>query len=209
MKKYLVLTLLFVATGMVSAGIITSIERRNPDSNSGDTEPLLSGSPIAAGMPIFVDRTHVYGAVPADILGADYVIVANDDKDNAAYELDVTLSAPGILGIIVDNRVGHGSDPGTSDLTPDFAAAGMQWVIDMGFVDSGLDVEIDESGDGDIDNWSSVFIKEVAAGTYTLYQQNDATNAGGRNMYSVGAIPEPMTLTLLGLGGLALVRRRR
>ncbi|MBE0537555.1 MAG: PEP-CTERM sorting domain-containing protein [Phycisphaerae bacterium] len=209
LKACLIVVLLVAVSGVTSAAIITGIERRNPDGNSGDTPPVISSVPLGPGAAIFVDRVHVYGGVPADVLGADYVMVANDDKDNPNYQLHVTVSAAGLLGLLIDNRVGHGSVSGSPDLNPDLAAAGMQWALDMGFVDSGLDVEIDEGANGSIDNWSSIFVLQVLPGTYTLYQQNDATDAGGRNMYSVGAIPEPATLSLLGLGALALIRRRR
>jgi hypothetical protein len=45
---------------------------------------------------------------------------------------------------------------------------------------------------------------EMPAGTYDF--KLDPT---GKNFHIIGAVPEPMTLTLLGLGGLALVRRKR
>ncbi len=215
MKK--IQTVLLVATALVlvwssvaPAALITNISRRNPDSNSGDTEPALVAGGLAEGAKTFVDRTHTYKQIPAAALGADYVMTANDDKDNANYELDVTFGSAGILGLFIDNRIGHGNDGGTELLDPDLVAAGMQWVIDMGFVDSGLNIGIDESNDGSINNWASIFVKYVGPGTYTLLKQNDATNAGGRNMYGVGAIiPEPATLLLLGLGGLIASRKSR
>jgi len=209
MKKVLVLALVLAVSGVASASIITAIERRNPDGNSGDTEPIIAPTLLAEDALCFVDRTHEYNSVPAEALGAEYVIVANDDKDNANYELDVTLSQPAVLALILDNRLGHGNVAGEEGMDPDLTAAGMTWVAAMGFQDTGLNIGIDESGDGDIDNWSSIFVVEVGPGTYTLLQQRDVTNAGGRNMYGVGAIPEPASMLLLGLGGLALIRRRR
>jgi hypothetical protein len=76
----------------------------------------------------------------------------------------------------------------------------------MGFTDTGYDIGIDEGHTGEIDQWSSVFAKEVSDGTITLLEQNDG---GSRNMYGVAAVPEPATLALLGFGGLSLLRRKR
>jgi hypothetical protein len=45
---------------------------------------------------------------------------------------------------------------------------------------------------------------ELPAGTYDF-----GLNPTGKNFHIIGAVPEPMTLSLLGLGGLALVRRKR
>jgi hypothetical protein len=45
---------------------------------------------------------------------------------------------------------------------------------------------------------------ELPAGTYDF-----KLSPLGNNFYIIGAVPEPMTLSLLGLGGLALVRRKR
>jgi hypothetical protein len=205
---YRKLILLFVVLGVVvgtapiaSAGeIISGIERRNPDGNSGDTEPAIAG-PLAEDSLTFVDRTHEYNSIPSYLLGADYVMTANDDKDNPDYELDVTLAKCSILYLLIDNRVG---DDEASD-GPTLGTK-MGWVIDLGFANTGDVIGIDESGTGEIDNWGTVYAKALQVGTITLYEQNDG---GSRNMYGVAAVPEPVTIALLGLGALALRRRRK
>jgi hypothetical protein len=206
MKKTLILVMA-LAIGLTmaqvaSAQYITSITRYNPDGNSGDTEPQIAPAPLAEDSLVFVDRTHEYNDIPAEALGAQYVMVANDDKDNPNYILDVTLSQACTLVLAIDDRVGD--DDNTNG--PTIGSGTMDWVINMGFVDTGLDIGIDEGGNGVIDQTSSIYTLDVAAGTTTLYEQNDG---GSRNMYGVAAVPEPMTLTLLGLGGLGLIRRRR
>jgi hypothetical protein len=208
-KRITLLVLICLCVAQVaSAGLITSITRRNPDGNSGDTPPVIAG-PLAEDAVTFVDRTHQYNEIPAFLVGADYVVVANDDKDNANYELDVEVAGPATLYLLIDNRAGHGSDGGAADLVPDLTAAGMTWVAAMGFVDTGDNIGVDEGGDGSVDNWASIFALTNVNGVVTLLQQNDATNAGGRNMYGVAVTPEPATIALLGLGGLVLRRRKK
>jgi hypothetical protein len=67
------------------AAIITNVVRRNPDGNSGDTEPQIAPNPLNEDQPCYVDRTHQYNSVPAYLIGAEYVMTANDDKDNGSH----------------------------------------------------------------------------------------------------------------------------
>ena len=184
-KLLFVLVLLAVAMSAVSVSqgqFITGVERRNPDGNSGDTEPVISDTLLAEDSLCYVDRTHQYNEVPEILLEAEYIRTANDDKDNASYEMDVTLSQDVTLYLILDNRIPSGGGSGQG-ADPDLAGAGMNWVADLGFEDTGLDIGIDEGGDGDIDRWSSVYAAPVSAGTITLLAQNTSGN-----MYGVAAV---------------------
>ena len=57
--------------------------------------------------PAFVDRNHRYSnhsvdpaadppgyTVPAYLIGGEYIMSGNDNRDNATYRLDVTITRP-------------------------------------------------------------------------------------------------------------------
>ncbi len=192
-KKMLVLGLALaistVAAQVTSAAIITSIERRN----SSNTSPQIAG-PLVEGAIVYVDRTYEYNQIPVALVDAEYIKVANDDKNNPDYELDVTLSQDATLYLLLDNRLGHGDLSGEdgSLWDPSLISAGMSWVIDAGFVDTGEDVVVDEYGTPVDFRWLSVYTKDVSAGTITLLQQYDSADPWMRNMYCVAVIPSPL-----------------
>ena len=188
------------------ADLIVEIERRN----SVNTPARIAG-PLVEDAMSYVDRFHRYKDIPAALVGAEYIQAANDDKWTPFYGLDVTLSRPATLYLFLDHRLGNGATTGMSGqyMYPDTEAAGMYWVEDQGFRDTGWELAIDEWGDGSIDQYFCVFSTDVGPGTVTLYQQCDVTLAGDRNMYVVAVLPEPMTLTLLGLGAALIIRSRR
>lgn len=175
---------------VASAKVITRIERRFPDSDSDDTEPLLVVAGLAEMSETFVDRTHAYVNIPTVLVGIDYIKVANDDKDNRKYELDVTVGAHATLLLFIDDRVGD--DDNTNP--PTIGSGTMSWVVAMGFADTDLQIDIDENPamDVDIDQHFSVYSLEVSAGsTITLLEQNDGT---ARNMYGVAALRGTLNL---------------
>lgn len=220
----LVTAVLVASAGIAQAALITNVVRTGGNTKTGKppigdyngtTTPLpgMDGG-VIDGNGTFSDRNHVWADTPPEVMGAEYIRTMNDDKNMSTFQMQVTVGSSCILGLAIDNRIGNeGSIPGDlegrKNLNPNLVAAGMQWVIDMGFVDTGLNIGIDESANQTIDQYFSIFSKVVGPGTYTFYAQNDLTNAGGRNMYGVAAmIPEPMTLSLLALGGLIVSRKR-
>jgi hypothetical protein len=153
--------------------------------------------PFGNHAPAYVDRNHRYTnasdtvQIPAYLVGGKYVMSGNDNRDNAGYLLDVTVSAPVTAYLLVDNRLGDPNSPNTDP--PSFGPTRMQWVLDQGWIPSSTganrtgdvslpdEVGIDEGADGTINNWFSVYRKNFSAGTFQLKQADNA----GQNMYGV------------------------
>jgi hypothetical protein len=182
--------------------------------------------------PTFVDRNHRYSdhsvqatavppdfRIPAYLVGAEYIMSGNDNRDNANYRLDVTVAMPSSVYMLIDNRLG---DPNSTNTTPpSFGPTKMQWILDQGWIatNNGLnrtgntavpdEVPLDEGANNTIEQWYSVYRRDVPAGTFSLFQADNA----GQNMYGVVvvAIPEPSTIALAccAVVGLAVAIRRR
>ncbi len=168
----------------------------------------------------YTDRAHnwngflsVYGGImdiPSYLVGGEYIMIANDSNNNPEttssppYRLEVTLSQPAHVYVLVDNRYGNGS---TNTLPPNISASGntnLQWLIDAGWspvtgnginrsnlVDVPDEVGMDEGGEGigtgpgqSINQYSTVYRKEnVPAGTVAFHQYI------GNNMYCIVVQP--------------------
>jgi hypothetical protein len=184
--------------------------------------------------PTYVDRNHRYSnhsvdpaavppgfTIPAYLNGAEYIMSGNDNRDNATYRLDVTVANPSTVYMLIDNRMSASTAANDAADPPTFDATHMQWILDQGWLatSNGFnrtgsltvpdEVALDEGGDNTINNWFSVYRRNVPAGTFSLFQADNA----GQNMYGVAvvAIPEPSTIALVGcaIAGLALAIRRR
>src|SRR6185436_9068857 len=116
--------------------------------------------------PAYVDRNHRWTnasatvTLPSYLVGGEYIMSGNDNRDNATYLLDVTVSAPVSAFLLIDNRTGDPNKAG--DTPPVFGPTRMQWVLDQGWVavKTGKnrtnlltvadEIGIDESADGTI-----------------------------------------------------------
>jgi len=205
-RLVLLVAVVFALSSVASAAIITSVDREGGASGNrspigvyvGSDEPLPSDAGgLAVGVHIFSDRDYLYaGPMPGDVAGAEYIRTFNSDKGNdGSVTYAVTTSTTSIFAIGLDDRFGDQQG------MVDGIAAG---VVPAGtFVDSGLDLMTGE----DQPKALSLFTALLPAGTHTFA----GYGFGGANNFMVmGAmIPEPMTIALLGLGGLGLIRRKR
>jgi hypothetical protein len=207
---------------MASAQIITNVDRtrgtagnRSPiGAFDQDTDPLPS-NPLADGEIAFSDRDYPFMATPAAMVGYEYVRTFNTDKHNRNLMVNyaVTINEPTQLWIAMDDRLPaeFTTDGGVQVFTSQQEIVDLvvhTWAAPGTFLDTGMTLTINEElnpADPARPRPFSVYMsEELPAGTYDF-----GLNPTGKNFHFIGAIPEPMTLSLLGLGGLALVRRKR
>ncbi len=158
--------------------------------------------------PAFVDRAHRYADVsasntlpiPGYLVGNEYIMSGNDNRDNAGYRLDVTVASASTAYMLIDNRLSDASNANP----PTFDATHMQWILDQAWTPTtnGLnraanpafpdEVAFDEGADGTINQYYSVYSKEFPAGTFSLLQADNA----GQNMY--GVVIKPGSASVIG-----------
>jgi hypothetical protein len=187
MVLILLLAALSVTAPAAQAQLITAVAHRNTDADATE-DPQIAPNPLDEGALTFVDRTHIYADVPEFIIGAEYIMLANDNKNMSAYEVDITLAKSAIVYVFVDNRMGGAA----GGLGVDPIITGMPWLTDMGFVDIGEDIGIDESADGSINQYFSIFALEVKAGVVTI---GGCTEGHSGNMLGAAVLPAPTSET--------------
>jgi hypothetical protein len=182
-RKSLILSVLVLGmlVGSAQAQLITGLTHRNTDTDAPEA-PQVGTAPLGEGSVCYVDRTHIWKEVPAIVLGAEYIMLANDNKNQGTYELDVTVSKDATIYVFVDNRMGGAA--GGKGVAP--IITGMAWLTNLGFVDTGEDIGCDESADGSINQYFSIFALPVKRGTITL---GGCTSGHSGSMLGMAVMP--------------------
>jgi hypothetical protein len=218
MKRILWLLVVLLCIGqLASADVITNVDRTRGTAGNRDligefgpdTDPMASPSRLQDGAPVYSDRTYTFVNTPAELVGFEYIMTFNTDKDskNIMVNYAVTIGEPAVLAIAMDDRIPaeYTTSGGVQVFESQQEAVDLvvhKWAAPGLFADTGLDVFIG----GDNDRQMSVYATQepLAAGTYDF-----GLHPTDKNFYIIGAVPEPATLALLGLGGLVLRRRKR
>ncbi|MCW5553630.1 MAG: DUF11 domain-containing protein [Verrucomicrobiae bacterium] len=192
-------------------------------------EPTLNtpvGTPFTVpffgeDVPAYVDRAHEWNGasvdlpIPGYLLGGEYIMIGNDNRDNIPFQLDLYLKEPAVVFMLIDWRNGDTLQGGTTSNTdPPFLGAplnewaAMTWMSTEGFqpVATGYnrsgrtdwpdEVGYDEVGTrgigpgADIQQYGGVYYKIVTPGApgtpaISLYE----SAAAGQNMYGVVVTP--------------------
>ncbi len=176
LTMFVILTVGVGAARVAQGQLISALEQRQ----STSAAPQVVTEGLQEGALVFTDRTHQYREIPEFLVGAEYVMLGNNDKTNANYELDVTLARPATLYLFIDNRVGDNN----LDNPPTLGGGIMPWVEALGFESTHEQIGVDESSLGAPEGWDTIYRLDVPAGTLTLLEQNDG---GSRRMYGVAA----------------------
>jgi fibronectin type 3 domain-containing protein len=201
------------SSAALQAGLIKQVTQANGDTDrpeakfSGQTFNVVNGSSTLRTnytAPRFgekalamTDRLHEWNRastnlpLPGYLVGAEYILIANNNRDNASLTVTAELAAPAWVYLLVDNRVGDGdaANPPNFSSTMSWAAAeGWLAVTNglnrLGTKDAPDEMGYDENGDGSINQYASVYRRLITGGSVTLRQQNEA-----RDMYGVVVAP--------------------
>jgi MYXO-CTERM domain-containing protein len=185
-----------LAAGVAQAAVITGVS-----DNDGGTYTVVQDG-LSDGVSAFSNNdSPEWSNVPSFLNGADYIRTDNGDNSNSDLEVFVELDQPSILYVFHSDNV---ADP--SWLTSNFMDTGDDLILDV-------DGDDDDDDDGDDDNVTySIFSASfdgMGSITADLFD-NDPNTTNSEEMYGIAAVvPAPGVAALLGLGGLAGIRRRR
>ncbi|MGE5612160.1 MAG: PA14 domain-containing protein, partial [Bacillota bacterium] len=181
---------------------------------------FTAGGVLTATDPALPDDITV--GIPSYLLGGEYVSTLNDNRDNASFAMNVTVTKNVRAYLLLDNRIGDSTNtnpPTLGNGIMDWVAADGWTVVNTGISPNGQPdfVACDEgatitdfltrattttslgvgAGVG-INNFFTVYAKDFAAGdVISLKQQNN----GGLNMYGlVVQARETTNITPIGNG---------
>ncbi len=176
-----------------------------------DTDPLATEvGNLKDGNIVFSDRTYGWTATPGSMIGQEHVRTFNTDKANNCIMVNyaVTIGEAAVLWITMDDRLplNYTTAGGVQVFLTQQEAVDLvvrSWAAAGTFVDTGVDLTIDEGGGRPMSVYATQ--SPLEPGTYNF----GLNPTGSLNFYTIGAVPEPATIALLALGGLAVLRRKR
>lgn len=141
------------------------------------TTPIVIAGGLQDGAIIFSDRPYPWAQTPAGLLGADYVLTFNNDKNAGETDVTytVTLSRAATVFLTCDDRITD-QQAAIDKVVAAFAKPGQ-------FQNTGLKLYIHENDT--TDRPMSVFSADLPAGTYVFGAQDS-----GYNFYTIGALPK-------------------
>ncbi|MFL2479101.1 MAG: LamG-like jellyroll fold domain-containing protein, partial [Verrucomicrobiales bacterium] len=193
------------------ASIVSVVE----DGRGGDAEAII-GENFDEESLTFSDRTHQHNGaafdaegnlstagdtivpLPGYLVGGDYILFANNARDNNPYTATVTADKATSWYLLVDNRLdGAAGNKNSPNSTDPVLGGTLQWIIDDGWerVNTGISPNgqadytgVDESGDG-------VGAGQALNQFYSVYKLNSdevsivigGQGIGGSNMLSLVA----------------------
>lgn len=175
----------------------------------GDDPGIVESAAYGEDALTFSDRTHEHNGAAFDsisgeltvegdltvdlpnyLVGQSYVRFANNARDNADFVATVTASGPTHWYLLIDNRL-DGPNAARKDNASDPILGGtLQWIIDAGWerVNTGISpngqpdfVGVDESGDGGLNQFYSVYTLAEPSTTVTI----NGNGIGGTNMLAL------------------------
>jgi hypothetical protein len=192
MKKFICVLVFLAMVNVANAGIVDLMISS------------LNGQPITPVKEITV--------LPTDVVNFDVVYTADTGWYGWSLSLDMVVQGPGTLDISTITKPSGYWNADLSKITAKPYGALLDFVAnDIGTVPAGIVLDhfllhCDDAGDVII---RLVENPNTAAGATLQTDGSDLYELLAGPGIMIHQIPEPMTLTLLGLGGLFLARRKR
>ena len=126
------------------------------------------------GTVYYIDRTFIVSAMPKEMIGATFIMTANDDKASLGADfLTFTVKSPVVVWIARDSR----GEPVKGGQVPEWQSEKQGWIRH-----EDLKIEVTDTNMGNFILWSKEFPK---SGDIVLGGNTDPPAAGQGSMYLV------------------------